>query len=106
MLWPEAEAKPKLTASRLPDVFPLRAAVIMAWIIGTDSTVCSHARVLYGLDSATAMTRITMNEIVTSALADDIMRAVAEFDFDNQMLEEALQTLFQQHPECVSRRRI
>jgi hypothetical protein len=39
-----------------------------------------------------------MNEIVTKPSADDIRKACAEFDSENQILEEALRELFGQYP--------
>jgi hypothetical protein len=39
-----------------------------------------------------------MNEIVTKPSADDIRQASAEFDSENQVLEEALQELFGHYP--------
>jgi len=40
-----------------------------------------------------------MNEIITNPSADDIRRAGAEFDYENKILEEALQELFGQYPQ-------
>jgi hypothetical protein len=39
-----------------------------------------------------------MDEVVTKPSADDIRQAVAEFDSDNKILEEALRELFGQYP--------
>jgi hypothetical protein len=44
-----------------------------------------------------------MKEIVTKPCADDIRQACAEFDSENQMIEEALQELFTQYPHNTRR---
>jgi hypothetical protein len=44
-----------------------------------------------------------MKEIVTNPSADDIRQAGAEFDTENNILEEALQLLFRQYPRNTQR---
>jgi hypothetical protein len=47
-----------------------------------------------------------MNEIVLKPSADDIRQAAAEFDSENQILEEALQELFGQYPHNTQRAQV